>query len=435
MMKPPFIVEADATWIGNRCQPGVRVAVDESGLISAVGPLPEQNVHRLLGKVLLPGMINVHSHAFQRGLRGLAERFPRESGDFWSWRESMYRLAEGMDADTIYEITRRAFTEMLAAGITTVGEFHYLHHDASCNGFAFDDIILQAAHDAGIRLVLLNSFYKTGGIGRPLIGGQKRFTCDSVAELWKQVDRLERQLRNDRQSLAVAPHSIRAVPLEDLISLRNEATRRDMVCHIHVEEQTKEIDDCLSEYAETPMSLVNRNLNVDPTFTAIHCTHTATPDLTRFLEGGGNVCLCPTTEGNLGDGFPDSIRMNESGAICIGTDSNTRICLLEDLRWLEGVQRLQKRQRGILTDREGSNAKPLFDAVTVNGARSLGLQTGKIEPGFLADFIAVELTSPPLIGCPIENLLEALIFGCGDCVISDVCVGGRWVFSRSQPSH
>ena len=229
------VLEADLTWIDGRFERGVQVTVEPDGRIGEIGKLQEVPTRRLNARALLPGFVTAHSHAFQRGLRGRGETFPEGAGSFWTWREAMYGLVESLDERSIYEWSRRAYEEMRDAGITCVGEFHYVHHDASLEGFAFDEVVLRAASDVGIRIVLLNTYYATGAIGAPLEGGQKRFRTAGLHEFWSQQDRLSDVLDRSTQSLGVAAHSIRAVPLDDLAALHAEARNREMVFHMHIE--------------------------------------------------------------------------------------------------------------------------------------------------------------------------------------------------------
>jgi len=422
------VIEADRTWVNGRFESGVRIAVDRDGWITAVGALDDAPTLRLTGKALLPGMINAHSHAFQRGLRGRGEVFPDGAGSFWTWREAMYDLVGRMNESLMYELSRQAFAEMLRAGITTVGEFHYLHHDASEQGFAFDEVVLRAAADAGIRIALLNAYYRTGGINEELSGGQLRFRCDSADQFWAQMDRLSGVIDTHTQSLGVVAHSIRAVPLDDFIALHEQANRRGLVFHAHVEEQQAEISACVDAYHKPPMALLNESLNISPLFTAVHCTHTANADLDAFIEAGGNVCVCPLTEANLGDGLANVQRIiGGGGAICLGSDSNARISMTEEMRWLEYGQRLATQSRGVCRNEAGDTAAKLWDMATINGARSLGLHAGAIEKGNHADFAVIDLEAPSLAGWDDESLLAALVLGTGNEAIDRVCVGGRWI--------
>lgn len=410
------IIEADLTWTGEGLTSGVQVMVDH-GRIEATGTLGLEPTRRLTGQALLPGFVSAHSHAFQRALRGQGETFPAGSGTFWSWREAMYGLVGQLDATRFYDAVRATYEEMLHAGITTVGEFHYLHHSPHGNDFAFDEIVLCAARDAGIRIALLLTYYKTGGIGQPLAEAQKRFETSSLDELWQQVDILGAKLDPATQSLGIAAHSIRGVPVEELRPLHAEARRRGMVMHMHVEEQRREIADCLDAFGRPPMQILNERLDSCEGVTAVHATHTDPADLQLFLERGGAVCITPLTEANLGDGIPDVTPLLAfPDRLSLGTDSNARISMIEEMRWLEYAQRLKSETRGAFRDASGANAGRLLHFATAAGARALGVNTGRIEGGACADFVSVAVDS-----------LEAMVFGSGEDVIRARCVDGVWV--------
>lgn len=437
------IIEADLTWTGDRFERGVRIAIDALGDIAAVerGKGGATAVTRLPDRAILPGMVNAHSHAFQRALRGRGERFPVGRGSFWTWREEMYALVEAMDESSMRRWSKQAFDEMLACGITTVGEFHYLHHDASRRGFAFDRVVLEAASEAGIRIALLQCYYKTGAIGQLLEGGQRRFDTPSVAAFLDHVDSMRSAMDGRMHTLGFAPHSVRAVPLDDLVAIREAAKQRGLVCHMHVEEQAREVAECVERHGRTPMAIVNDLLSPDPSFTAIHCTQTTGDELHRYLDAGAHVCLCPLTEGNLGDGIASVRSMldpnREAGrsqpdSICFGTDSNSRLSFVEEMRWVEYVQRLAHSERGLCTDGEGHVARRLFKWATEGGAAALNVRRGRIAPGHAADFFTLNLTHPSLEGWTDETLLDTWIFGAGNAAIGQVCVGSKWAILDSN---
>jgi len=426
------VIEADLTWTGQRFERGVLVTIGDDGVIAgrAAAANATQPTRRLRDRALIPGMINAHSHAFQRGLRGRGETFPPHLGraDFWTWREAMYALVNSLDASTLRRLCVQCFREMLAAGVTTVGEFHYLHHDASCKGFAFDQVVLEAAREAGIRMVLIQSYYRTGGLDRDLEGGQLRFRTRSPDEYWTQFDRLAGVLDRPTQSLAASAHSIRAATIEEIGELHEEASRRALPFHMHVEEQPQEIEDCLHATGKRPMALLNDRLAINPLFTAVHCTHTAEADMDDFLNAGGTVCINPLTEGNLGDGIPNlPWIVRNGGRMALGSDSNLRLCWTEEMRWLEYGQRLRSGRRGIVVDETGTCARALFECATVHGARALGLRAGRIEASCPADLATLDLACAALDGWTDDTLLDAFIFGTGNEAVAEVCVGGRWV--------
>lgn len=420
------VVEADLTLLESGFERDVQIAIAADGRIEAVGRLGRAPTRRLAGCAVLPGFVNAHSHAFQRALRGRGERFPSDTESFWTWREAMYELVERLDVQTFREVCLRAFEEMRDAGVTTVGEFHYLHHSRSKPDFAMDEPLLAAAACAGIRIVLLNAYYATGGIEKPLIGAQCRFATPSPEIYWKQMDHLAGLLDETTQSLGAVVHSVRAATLEHTVAVYREARRRGLVFHMHVEEQRREIEECVAAYDKRPMALLADLLPVDAGFTAVHCTHTAPDDMARFLAASGSVCICPLTEANLGDGIPDLELVRRAGRrLSLGTDSNARISLVEEMRWLEYGQRLKTERRGVLAV-DGHSARALFEAATIGGARALGVETGRISKGQWADLAAIDLRHPSLAGVEPELLLDAIVFGVDNEVIHATCVGGRW---------
>jgi formimidoylglutamate deiminase len=419
-------IQADLTWIDGAFVPDQVIAVGADGRIESVGPARAGADHRLEGVALLPGFVNAHSHAFQRGLRGSGERFASGAGSFSSWREAMYALVASLDSESLRRVCRQAFAEMRDAGITTVGEFHYLHHDRNAD-FAFDDVVLEAASEVGIRIVLLQACYAAGGIGKAPEPGQRRFATLDLGEYWRQMDRLALRLDSATQSLGVAAHSIRAVSLTEIKALHTEAARRGLPFHMHVEEQRREIEDTVAAYGRTPMRLLCGELLAGGDFTAVHCTHTSPPDMAEFLARGGRVCVCPLTEANLGDGIPDlSAPHSAGGRLSLGTDSNARVSAIEEMRWLEYGQRLRRELRGALADPRGEVAAAMLNAATSGGAAALGVGAGRIVPGEFADLAAVDLTVASLSGVPAAGLLDAIVFGAGNEAIAGTFVGGRW---------
>jgi formimidoylglutamate deiminase len=424
-------VEPDLTWTGEAFESSVAVGIGADGRISSVGPPPAGGeIERLRGRALLPGFVDVHSHAFQIGLRGKGESFPAGRGTFWSWREAMYELVGSLDAERLLALSARTFREMRAAGITSIGEFHYLHHaDAGAADFALDEAVIEAARDAGIRLVLLESYYRTGGPGRPLEGGQRRFDGVSVESFLAHVERLESALDPARETLGVAPHSLRAATPDEISELDAYAARRGWPLHLHLEEQRRELEEVEAAYGRRPVELVLDALGdggARPR-TGIHLTHTSPELLGELFARGWTAGLCPLTEGDLGDGVPSLCEVEGPRRLALGSDSNLRISMLENLRWLEHGQRLRAERRGMLAERP---AVALLEASTAGGAASLGLPAGRILPGLWADFALVDLAHPALAEVPPAELPEALVFGAPDDVIVATAVGGRWLEHR-----
>lgn len=419
-------VRPGLTWIEGRFESDIRLSIGPDGLIESIdrdeGPVDLD----LPDEALLPGMINAHSHSFQRAMRGRTETFPEGRGSFWTWREAMYELVKSIDEQQFYDWNLAAFEEMRAAGVTTVGEFHYFHHSsADTRDHRLDTVVLNAAAAAGIRIVLLQAFYKTGGIGQALSAAQKRFETPDVDEFLRNLDLLHNALGLN-QTLGIVAHSIRAVPLDDLERLAAAAVERDLPFHIHLEEQTKEIADCLEATGSRPMQTILTRTAVDDHFTGVHCTHSRREDLVEWVARGANVCITPLTEGNLGDGIQPEADLAR-GQLSVGSDCNARIDLLEELRWLEYEQRLQRQDRGIYRDEKGANARVLLEIGTTGGARALRVNAGRIETGAGADFFTVNLRHPVLRGWTKETLLDSIVFGGGNEIIRRNCVAGRWM--------
>jgi formimidoylglutamate deiminase len=433
------VIAAELTWTDRGFAHGLALWIDEDGRIARVGPAAEalQNgasrgeqppleVLRLDGVALLPGFVDAHSHAFQRGLRGQGERFPAGAGSFWTWREAMYALVDTVSPERLFDLSLAAFRECRRAGITCVGEFHYLHHPGGAE-FEGDEAVLAAAAEAGIRIVLLEAYYKTGGIGGELQGAQRRFETKTLAAYWDQLEHLAGRLRDGLQTLGVVGHSIRAVPLAELRGLIAESRRQRLPFHIHVEEQQQEIAESRAVYGKRPLELLLEQPGGLDGVTAVHCTHSRPDQLRRFVQLGGRVCVCPLTEANLGDGIPPLAAVPESHRrLCLGTDSNARISMLEEMRWLEYGQRLKGESRGVLADERGLVAPGLLTAATAGGAAALAVDTGRIAAGAWADLVAVDLTTPMLAMAGPEGTLEALLFGGDEALVLATCVAGRW---------
>ena len=372
----------------------------------------------------LPGFVNAHSHAFQRGLRGRGELIASRGDSFWNWREEMYKLVDELSVERFRGLCVQCFSEMRTAGITTVGEFHYFHHDQD-NDFAMDKAVLEAASEVGIRIVLLHAFYKHGGFDTPLSGGQLRFNTEELEGWWSRVDELSGQVDGILQRLGTVAHSVRAVDIESIKEIAIGSVQRGMPMHIHVEEQHQEIEACLNAHGVTPMALLNDAIDVSPMITAVHCTHTAAADMEQWLSSGGNVCLCPLTEANLADGVCDMHRIvKQGGCVSLGTDSNARISMLEEMRWMEYAQRLHREERGVCATPERSMSHYLIDAATKNGARCLGLPVGEIAVGRFADFTIIDLEHPQLAGATQKTLGTALCCGADNSLITQTIISG-----------
>jgi len=397
----------------------------EDGRIAGV----ERGVVPLAGDercgVGLPGIANLHSHAFQRGMAGLTERRGAQGDSFWTWRTLMYRFVAHLTPDDLEAIAAQAYVEMLEAGFTRVGEFHYLHHDAA--GRAYADIgemavrIAAAAGEAGIGLTLLPVFYAHGGFGGAAVGAaQARFLNDpdSYDELLRASRRAVAAL--DGAAVGIAPHSLRAVAPHELEAILPLADGGPV--HIHIAEQTKEVADCLAWSGARPVEWLLANAPVDRRWCLVHATHMTRAE-TRALAGSGAVAgLCPITEANLGDGlFPAT---TFKGAFGVGSDSNVLISLAEDLRLLEYGQRLKRRMRNVMAGRpDASTGRRLFAAALAGGAQALGV-AGGLAAGAPADIVSLEADHPALIARAGDDILDSFVFA-GGAPISGVWRAGR----------
>ncbi|MGH9380595.1 MAG: formimidoylglutamate deiminase [Thermoanaerobaculia bacterium] len=430
MSRDTRILEAQLTWTGRSFEPGIQLELRPDGRFGRIGRDLGGDVERLAGRAVLPGFVNAHSHAFQRGLRGRGQRFPAGAGSFWSWREAMYELVESLDEEAVFRWSRQAFAEMRACGITTVGEFHYLHHTGEGEDYRLDEPVIEAAQAAGVRLVLLYTYYRTGGVPRDgeapaLAGGQRRFHIPSTEAYWQRMRVLAGRLDPARERLAAAVHSVRAAPAAELDAVHREARRRGLAFHIHLEEQRREIEECRTAYGQGPLQLL-LDLGAANGTSAVHLTHSSGEELTRFAQAGGGAVLCAITEADLGDGTPDAPAMTTAGLpLALGSDSNVRISMLEEMRWLEYGQRLVREERGVLRHHDAVAAR-LLQVATRGGARAIGAPAGALEPGRWADLVAVDLEHPSLAGWTAATLAESLVFGAADGAIAGTCVAGTW---------
>jgi formiminoglutamate deiminase len=398
----------EQAWVGDRVRAGVTLSLT-GGLITTVSyaPEPPAGAHALRG-LTLPGLANVHSHTFQRALRGHTQV---GTGSFWTWREQMYALATKVDPDQIHALARATFAEMLLAGVTTVGEFHYVHHAPDGSPYSNPNetghAIIAAASEAGIRLTLLDTCYLEGGIAR---------FRDRDATAWSE--RVAGLRESEQLRIGAAIHSIRAVDPTAAAQVAEFTGRRPL--HAHVSEQPGENQECLARYGATPATL----LPVSATFTAVHATHLTDGDIQRLGGAGANVCLCPTTERDLADGIGPARRLRDAGArLAVGSDSHAVIDLFEEARAIELDERLATGVRGHHT------AAGLISAATTNGHACLGWPDGGlITEGALADLVTVATDSVRTAGTPAD----AIVFSASAADVREVIVAGRQVVAGGR---
>jgi len=436
------VYQPDLLYIRGKLHEGRALHVGADGRVLGEGPVPaEAQVIRLPGRALLPGLVNGHSHAFQRLIRGRTEYVASGSGsdDFWSWREAMYRAAEALTPEDVYTASRQAFLEMLLAGITAVGEFHYLHHQPDGTPYAEPNTlareVIRAARDLGLRIVLLRVGYARAGFNVPENPRQRRFIDRDLDSFLISVESLVRETQGiPGVSVGMAPHSVRAVPREWLTVLAG--VRGDLPVHMHVAEQPKEIEACLAEHHLRPVELLEELGVLESRFTAVHAVHVTEAEAQMLGEVGAGVCACPSTERNLGDGIVPADTLVSAGArLCLGSDSQATVDLLDEARQLEGHLRLARLRRAVLDPGGGAVdglAARLFEMATVNGARSLGLPAATLEPGAPADFFTVDLNHPSLLGASPASLLPSIVLGADKSAVREVAVDGRLVVREGQ---
>jgi len=437
------VYQPDLLYSEGRFLEGRALAVDAAGRIVEPALVPaDARTVALPGRALLPGLVNGHSHAFQRLIRGRTEYVAsgREADDFWSWREAMYRAAESLSPDELYVASRQAFVEMALAGITTVGEFHYVHHQP--DGTAYADrnalahAVIRAARDAGLRICLLRVGYARAGFRVAENPRQRRFIDPDVETFLGSVEALAREVRGDAAvSVGLAPHSVRAVPREWLSALAG-ASVRHLPIHMHVAEQPKEIEASLAEHGRRPVELLADLGLLGPGFTAVHGVHLTDAEVALLGESSTTVCACPSTERNLGDGIVPADALLKAGArVSLGSDSQAAVDLLDEARQLEGHLRLARLRRAVLDPGGGAMAglaARLLRMATVDGARSLGLASGTLEAGAPADFFTVDLNHPSLVGALPASLVSSIVFGAEKAAVREVVVGGREVVREGR---
>lgn len=386
-----------------------------------------------LGEWVLPGMPNLHSHAFQRAMAGLAERRGPRSDSFWTWREAMYGFAAALDPESLQAIAAQLYVEMLKAGYTQVSEFHYLHHQPDGTPYvqpeAMSLALIAAAREAGIALTLLPVLYMTGGFdGRALNPRQRRFGHAQVSDYLTLLEAL-RKHESDDLRVGIALHSLRAVPEAAMRSLLATRAATTGPIHIHIAEQIGEVQDCLNVRGARPVEWLLDHAEVDGRWCLVHATHLSGHEASRLARSGAVAGLCPTTEANLGDGlFPLADYLDAGGRLGIGSDSHISISPVEELRWLEYGQRLSTQHRNIAARHEGDSVgEMLWRAALAGGAVASGLPVGTLDRGCRADILVLEAQSPLLAARDPRTLMDSFLFAGNTPLVRDVICGGRWV--------
>ena len=431
---------ADFAWLPHGWAANTRIDVATERTFSEVDEDAQGSGATRLGRFVLPGMPNLHSHAFQRAMAGLAERQTNPEDSFWTWRETMYAFASRIGPDDLRAIAAQLYVEMLKAGYTQVCEFHYLHHQPDGSSYAdaaaMSLALIEAARETGIGLTLLPALYMTGGFdGRALSERQRRFghDLDGYVRLLETL----RKMEDSTLRVGVALHSLRAVPEEAIHGVLESGLVDAAPIHIHVAEQIGEVQDCLSLRNARPIEWLLDHAPVDPRWCLVHATHMTDEETRRVADTGAVAGLCPTTEANLGDGlFPLKEYLQAGGAIGIGSDSHISVSPVEELRWLEYGQRLVTRHRNIaVSESSNSVGETLWAESVFGGAQAAGAEIGVIEGGDpvtpqtapRADLLVLDDTSPLLVARGIDAVLDTFLFAGNANLVRDVMVNGAWV--------
>lgn len=418
-MMGAFLLEL--AWTGRGLER--RVLLQESaGVIERMEPLLDQPTPReavVCSGLTIPGLCNAHSHCFHRALRGRTE--DPSAADFWSWRQRMYQLAHSLTPDSYHRLALAVFAEMVLAGITTVGEFHYLHHQRGGQPYSHGEMeaaLISAADEAGIRLTLLDTCYLRPGFqGDSLEGPAARFS-DGSARAW--VDRVNRIEPSSRLIVGAAAHSVRALDEDSLSVVAGWAEERRAPLHLHLSEQTAENEACLTATGKTPTALLWGLGLLGPKTTAVHAIHLTPEDVRLLGESGTAICVCPTTERELADGVCRALELSSAGSpLCLGTDSNSLVDLFEEARAVELDQRLVTKRRGL------HSAGDLLKAATAGGARALGWDAGELRVGAKADFVSLDLESTRLAGPGLNDLISRVVFAAAPSDVTTVVVDGQ----------
>jgi formimidoylglutamate deiminase len=435
----------DYIYLDGEVAKGWALFCDEQGIIRRLSRDQSDlaKAERLERRFLIPGLVNGHSHSFQRIIRGRTEfRNATERDTFWTWREKMYSAASRLEPSEIYDAARMAFLEMALSGITTVGEFHYLHHQPDGTPYsdrnALAKLIIQAARDVGIRLTLLRTAYHRAGFEQPANPFQARFITPKPDDFiqdtealcnWTQQERLA-----DRTSIGVALHSLRAVSIEYLRGVVRYADRRGLPLHMHVAEQPAELAQCRAEYGRSPVELLHDEEVLNERFTAVHAIHISESEAKFLARAKSCVCACPTSERNLADGtVPADWLLREGGRLSLGSDSQIQIDLFEDARLLEYHLRMTRLERVLLASEKGQDlAQRLFVMLTKEGARSLQMPVGELAIGCPADFTVIDLDDPSVAGGEPGTLLDQLLFSVERTAVREVFVQGQAIVQQGR---
>ena len=442
----PTLLWAPSAWLPNGWQAQVLLRIGADGRWAAVQPgvaAPPDGAQVLTGP-LLPGLVNAHSHAFQRAFAGLAERRETEADDFWSWRDRMYAVALRVTPPQLRAIAAQLYRELLQGGYTQVCEFHYLHHRPSGQPYPDPDemafALADAAADAGIGLTLMPALYERAGFQQPRLRDDQRRFAGSAASVRASAGRIADRARGSTGSAplnaGLAVHSLRAAAPASIRALCGLAEGFDGPIHIHAAEQTAEVDDCLQATGARPLEWLAREGLLDARWQLVHATHSLRAEVDAVARSGAGVVICPSTEANLGDGLCDLRGWLGAGVpLAIGSDSHVSRCWREELRWLDYGQRLALRQRNVSAAPLAglpSTAQRLFERALAGGAAAAGLGSWGLQVGARADALVADAGCGALLGIPAGRQLDAMVFSSPARPWQQVLVAGRWAWAPQQ---
>ncbi|MDY0064889.1 MAG: formimidoylglutamate deiminase [Steroidobacteraceae bacterium] len=422
-----------AAWLAEGWRRNVVISVDPSGDIVDVAADDVGSTARMVNGAAIPGMPNAHSHAFQRAMAGLAERRGSSQDSFWSWRETMYRIAACMTPELLNAVAAQLYADMLKAGYTSVCEFHYLHHRPDGrpyeNPAVMCEALIDAAGVAGIGLTLLPTLYQTSDFGGAAPTERQRQFVMGAEDYLRVVESARAAAQRIQAEVGLALHSLRAVPAAAMTEVLATAGDQSRVIHIHIAEQEREVVAAQAHLGRRPIEWLLENAAVDQRWCLVHATHVTNQELEGMAQRGAVVALCPTTEGNLGDGlFPTRRWLDLGGAFAIGSDSHVCLSPVEELRWLEYQARLEQRRRNVLaSESEPSTGALLWKGAAEAGAAVSGRRSGVLEAGARADIVVLDVNAPLFAGRRDEAIIDTFVFAGGPDVVRDVMVGGRWL--------
>ena len=415
----------DKVWLNGEWQSDLVIEVDDSGVISGVSGIQDSGASAInLRGPVIPGFINSHSHAFQYAMAGLTEVFTSDFDDFWTWRETMYSIAQKLNPEQLESVAAMLYSEMLRNGYTHVAEFHYLHHQPGGTNYEMPAEmgrrLIAAAKETGINITLIPIYYRNGGFGKEPASNQMRFISADpdkyeslLADTRKGIEQLE------FGNLGIGAHSIRAVDSKDLKFLK---TLYDGPFHIHISEQIPEVQECIDYHGKRPLQWLSEQIEFDSNTNLVHATHLDDAELRLLISSDAHAVLCPSTEGNLGDGF---FRFSEfssgNGNYSIGSDSHIGLSPMEELRWLDYQQRLSNNRRDTMKGRAGDQ---LFAKVLGSGQSAVGLKT-ELEPGNPFNALVLDANHPLINECNESNILNTLIYSGDSTMIAQVYAHGK----------